>query len=317
MWLDLVPLLRCPSCGSSIALTSATERQGDAVIAGTLTCTLRHEYQIIRGVPRFVDADAYADSFSRQRLYVRKHFDHYRHDRSGYSQFYPTTGFTKSELADGLTLEIGAGYGRFADVVSTDGGTYVGVDLSTHSIDLAYDYLGGRRSVHLVQADLFRLPFAPGTFARLFSIGVLHHTPNTEHAFKAVAPFVRPGGRVAIWVYHPSRKTSANRWRVVTARLPHPVLYAWCVANQALFSWIRALPGSGVFNQVVPGVSPGPGRPFWMRVLGDFDSLSPRYAYVHTQDEVSRWFAEAGMTDVLVLDRPTAVSGRRPDLSTS
>src|SRR6185436_1085899 len=113
---------------------------------------------------------------------------HYEKDRSGDELFFPTTGFSPEGIKNGLSLEIGAGYGRFVDVVQRAGGRIVGVDLSTHSIDLAQDFAGFRPNVFLVQADLFHLPFERKTFDHVFSIGVLHHTPDTEKAFKAIAP---------------------------------------------------------------------------------------------------------------------------------
>jgi SAM-dependent methyltransferase len=304
----LLELLRCPACRGRLAL-AVDEEEHREVKTGRLTCACGQVYQISRFVPRFVDADKYAGSFSRQRLYVRRHFSHYRNDRSGDAQFLPTTGFSAEEIRSGLTLEIGCGYGRFIDVVQRSGGRIVGVDLSTHSIDLAQDFVGLRDDVFLVQADLFALPFEPGTFRHVYSIGVLHHTPDTKRAFDAIVPYLSPGGRIAIWVYHPDDKRSSNRWRMVTTRLNHRVLYAWCIANQALFSWIRALPGGWRFSSVVPGA--GPGGHFWLRVLGDFDNLSPQFAYVHRESEVASWFRDAELTDVRALPRRTAVVGTK------
>jgi SAM-dependent methyltransferase len=307
---ELLEYLRCPVCVTRLDLAVAEEEHGE-VKTGTLTCQeRRHTYQVSRFVPRFVDADAYADSFSLQRLYVRKHFKYYEKDTSGDAQFFPTTGFDPTAITSGLSLEIGCGYGRFVDVVQRAGGAVVGVDLSTHSIDLAHDFVGLRPGVFLVQADLFHLPFARQTFQHVYSIGVLHHTPDTRKAFTAIAPYAKPGGSVAIWVYHPSRKRTTDRWRPLTTRLSHRTLYGLCVANQALFSWIRALPGGGKFSQIIPGSSPAPGRPFWLRVLGDFDAYSPKFAYVHEPAEVVSWFEQAGLKDVRVLERPTAVTGR-------
>lgn len=307
---ELLKYLRCPLCVTPLHLKAAEEERNQ-VKTGMLTCQEgRHTYPITRFVPRFVDADKYADSFSRQRLYMRQHFEHYERDRSGDAQFFPTTGFTREDIRTGLTLEIGAGYGRFVDVVQRAGGTIVGVELSTHSIDLAHDFVGFRDNVFLVQADLFSLPFERASFQHVFSIGVLHHTPDTEKAFAAVAPYVAPDGRIAIWVYHPSHKRSSNRWRVLTSRMNHRVLYGFCVANQVLFSPIRALPGGGRFNALVPGAKPAPGRPFWLRVLSDFDNLAPKYAHVHAAPEVEEWFRRAGLRDIKVLPRRTAVTAR-------
>ena len=138
--------------------------------------------------------------------------------------FFPTTAFSPEAIKNGLSLEIGTGYGRFVDVVQRAGGRIVGVDLSTHSIDLAQDFTGFRENVFLVQADLFRLPFERKSFQHVFSIGVLHHTPDTQKAFAAIAPYAAPGGQVSISVYHPSDKVSADRWRVITSRMNHGLL---------------------------------------------------------------------------------------------
>jgi SAM-dependent methyltransferase len=276
-----------------------------------LLCPHGHSYPITKFIPRFVDADKYADSFSRQRLYVRRHFKYYLKDRSGDELFQFTTSFTPDDLKSGLSLEVGCGYGRFLDVVQRRGGRIIGVDLSTHSVELAHDFVGLRPNVYLVQCDLFKLPFRRDYFDRIFSIGVLHHTPSTREAFEALVPHVAKGGRIAVWVYHPDDKKSSDRWRKLTTRLNHRLLYGWCIANQVLFSWIRALPGGWRFSYVVPGNQPGRNRPFWLRVLSDFDDLSPRYAHVHDQNEVASWFARAGLSQVRVLDRKTAVVGVR------
>jgi SAM-dependent methyltransferase len=308
----LLDLLVCPECHSRLHLEVRRESEGE-IESGTLRCVRGcGSYEISRFVPRFVDAERYADTFSLQRRYVRRHFDHYRRDRSGDQLFLPTTGFDAASLNRGVALEVGCGYGRFVDVVQRLGGTIVGVDLSTQSIDLANDFIGRRPNVHLVQCDLFKLPFRHESFDHVFSIGVLHHTPDTRRAFEALVPYVRPSGEIAIWLYHPRNKVSANRWRVVTTRLPAALLYGWCIVNQALFSWIRALPGGTRFNVLVPGASPSRGAPFWMRVMNDFDNLSPKYAHVHTPDEVRRWYAEAGLEDARALQRLTAMVGRRP-----
>src|SRR5262249_43059186 len=56
-------------------------------------------------------------------------------------------------------------------------------------------------NVQIVQGDIFRLPFAAGTFDAIFSIGVLMHTGNARHATAALAKLVRPGGSVTVHLY--------------------------------------------------------------------------------------------------------------------
>ena len=308
---ELLRYLVCPDCKAPLELESEEEASGE-IYSGALHCKNKECVFPIKGyVPRFVDTELYADSFSKQRLYVRKHFKYYRSDRSGEKLFLPTTGFLAEDLRRDITLEIGCGYGRFLDVVNRLGGEVIGVDLSTHSIELAQDFVGLRRNVHLVQCDLFRMPFAFESFPRIFSIGVLHHTPDTRAAFLATLPYLEKGGEIAIWVYPPKMIRSANRWRRVTTRVPHSWLYCWCILNEILFSWVRALPGGWRFGSVIPGDALGKSH-FWLRVMSDFDALSPKFAHTQSGAELRSWFAESGLADVEILARASSAKGRKP-----
>src|SRR5204862_3929391 len=136
-----------------------------------------------------------------------------------------------SEYAGRLLLDAGVGAGRFAECAAAQGARVFGVDL-THAVDAAYASIGTRDNVNLAQADIFALPFRPGTFDLAYSIGVLHHTPDPAAAFGRVAATVAPGGRLAIYVY--SRYGPAHRMsdvlRVVTTRLPLRVVWALAAA---------------------------------------------------------------------------------------
>ena len=309
---ELLQYLACPECSGALTLTVDREAAG-AIETGRLTCAADgRSFPIDKFVPRFVDQDRYVASFSKQRQYVEKHFDQYITDRSGDQLFLPTTGFSADNVRNGLNLEVGCGYGRFVDTVQRMGGTIIGVDLSTDSINLAQRFVGDRPNVHLVQCDLFHLPFRRGIFDSVFSIGVLHHCPDTRGAFRSILPFAKAGGEVSIWVYHPRNKVIANRWRRLTTKLPFQMVYSWCVLNQAIASPLHHVPVVRKLASVIPASSPANNRSFWRRVLTDFDSLSPKYAHVHDEAEVRQWFEEAGLEAIKVLPRVTAVVGRVP-----
>ena len=195
---DLLNYLVCPNCQGDLELHISEEEEGE-VRSGFLSCHIsKCQFPIVKFIPRFVDRDTYADSFSKQRLYLRRHFRYYQEDRSGDQLFLPTTGFKQEELSRGLTLEVGCGYGRFVDVVQRLGGKVIGIDLSTHSIELAQDFIGREKNVYLIQCDLFKLPFPKECFSHIYSIGVLHHTPNPRQAFEALVPYLRGGSKISI-----------------------------------------------------------------------------------------------------------------------
>jgi SAM-dependent methyltransferase len=312
MKLALVDHLVCPIDGLPLKLAVA-EMEGEEVKTGTLRSAAGRQYHVRNFIPRFVEDDDYAASFSRQREHVLRHFETYRRnfdERAAAELFVQSTGFDLSRLT-GWTLDAGCGYGRFLRVVDRAGGDVIGVDLSAQTVDLAFDFTGRSKHVHIVQADLTKLPFAKNYFCRAFSIGVLHHTPDTRASFERLSRYLAGGGEIAIWVYAPDKKVSSNAWRKVTTKLPLGVVYSWCIANESLFAWLRSLPrGGGRFAAIVPGGSLG--TPFWLRVMSDFDDLTPRYAQVHTASEVRAWFEASGFTEVEILPRPTAVRGRKP-----
>lgn len=99
-------------------------------------------------------------------------------------------------------LEIGVGVGSdFARFVRA-GARATGVDLTDHAVELVRGRLsleGLSAEVH--RADAERLPFADGSFDRVYSWGVLHHTPDVERAFGEAIRVLRPGGRLCVMVY--------------------------------------------------------------------------------------------------------------------
>lgn len=110
-----------------------------------------------------------------------------------------------------LVLDAGCGAGVSGrEVFGPMGGRvrYLGADL-THAVEVAnrrFAEIG--MDAQFLQADLTDLPLEPGSVDVIFSEGVLHHTDSTEDALKAVAPLLRPGGRILFYVY---RKKSLIR----------------------------------------------------------------------------------------------------------
>ncbi len=82
-----------------------------------------------------------------------------------------------------------------------------------------------------MRGDLLRLPFAPASFDQIYSLGVLDHTPDPREAFLALARLLKPGGRIAIWVYpreRPVVEWIMNAQRAVSTRLPLGLLELLC-----------------------------------------------------------------------------------------
>src|SRR5712664_1579100 len=188
VWDDLLEILVCPNCKCRLNM------DGNA-----FTCSAcRANYPLLRGIPRFVPEQAYVGSFGFQWT---KHA-HTQLDRNGtyYSEknFREILEIEPAKIRGKLVLDAGCGMGRYAELASRYGARVIGVDLS-RAVESAATNLRARSNVQILQGDLMNLPFAEGTFDFIYSIGVLHHTPSCESAFRKLARTLKPGGRIVIW----------------------------------------------------------------------------------------------------------------------
>ena len=306
--------LVCPRCKRELALrTDAVE--GAEVMAGALSCaSCMREYPILQGVPRFVGADQYASSFGYQWLRFREvQLDSRNGGHESERTLEATTGWMEEDYRGRLILDAGVGAGRFAEIVAQKGGEVVGVDI-TVAVDAAFLNIGRFDRVHLIQADIFSMPFAERSFDLAYSIGVLHHTPDTQAAFERVAAMVKPGGGLAVYLYHrygPDHH-APDLIRRVTTRLPVKLMLILSWLAVPLY-WLYRVPIVGRMFRFVLPISLHPDRRW--RWLDTFDWYTPRYQWKFLYPEVCRWFRANGFLDVEIFDDPIRMRGIKTERS--
>ena len=304
--------LVCPACKSELELR-VQSWQGPEVAEGGLSCiACAVEYPILRGVPRFVTAGAYASSFGSQWNWFRTvQLDSFNGTKESERTLAGTTGWAGEDYDGRLVLDAGVGAGRFAEVVAQKGGEVVGIDL-TAAVDAAYSNIGRHEKVHLVQADIFAMPFREGTFDLAYSIGVLHHTPNPRSAFERVAATVKKGGGFAVYLYpgYGPACHFSDMIRNVTTRLPLRMMFAISAIAVPLY-YLYRLPVLGKMLHLLCPISL---HPDWRwRWLDTFDWYTPRYQWKFLHPEVFRWFRAKGFLDIEVFDVPIRMRGVRTD----
>lgn len=110
-------------------------------------------------------------------------------------------------------LEVGVGIGTDFVKFARAGADVTGIDLTSHAVELvrrrlALERLGGE----VLVADAERLPFDDGTFDRVYSWGVLHHTPNTARGVAEAIRVLRPGGKLCLMLYARHSWVSYGLW---------------------------------------------------------------------------------------------------------
>jgi SAM-dependent methyltransferase len=223
------------------------------------------------------------------------------------SAFQNRIDFPLTDLNNSLVLDIGCGMGRYVEVAAKVGANVTGVDLS-FAIDAAFENVGRKPNVHLIQADIFNLPFLPETFDFIYSFGVLHHTPDAASAFKQLPKLLKKNGKISISVYSSYNRgiiyTSAL-WRLFTTRIPKRLLYLLCYISVPLYFMykIPIICHIGRMLFVIPMI------PHWKwRVLDTFDWYSPKYQSKHTHWEVYKWFKDNGLKDIAIYPNEVTMS---------
>jgi 2-polyprenyl-3-methyl-5-hydroxy-6-metoxy-1,4-benzoquinol methylase len=171
---------------------------------------------------------------------------------------------------DARVLDVGCGTGQLALFLATGDRLVVGADLTRASLEVAAAAARrfGNARVRFVETDLRDPGLRPGAFDVVTCSGVLHHTPDPEASFRAVARLARPGGFLVMGLYN------------AYARLPHRIRRAFARATG--FRWIPLDP-------VLRDRADEPARrTAWLR-----DQYQHPEEHRHTLAEVQRWFAAA------------------------
>lgn len=350
----LAELLRCPWCCGRLdadVFLAAGEEQARRILEGVLRCSCGRSFPIINGIPRMLEdayvlfpefATRYADRLHltdgsgaeaaggrRERLIARTR------ERFGYQwttfsemscdfsqNFWNYLSPATPELLHGkVGLDVGCGFGRHLYHAARYCAEVVGVDLS-QAVESAAHNTRDLPNVHLVQADLYALPFPPQRFDLIYSIGVLHHVPDPAAGLAKLVPLLREDGRLFVWLY------SKRRWmlnallecsRAVTTRCPHGVVkqlaFLGALIDVGLFIGpyrrLRAVPA---FGRWVERLTPArlklySAYPFQVMYADWFDRLAAPIRYYYNEREVRELLEHVGIVDITV--SPTGLYGWR------
>jgi len=295
-----VSLLCCPRCGKALEIG----------VSG-LGCPCGTSYPIVNGIPRFV---APASNRTAQSFGVQWTTFDVARDAEDEAVFRAKTGLSPKEISGKRVLDAGCGGGRYARIAARYGAEVHAVDLS-QAVGRAAELLREFPNAHVIQADLGKLPFPNGCFDAVYSIGVLHHTPDTRATMRAVIRHLAPGGTLSIWLYkkwRPALELVNRIERAITTRLPLPRMVQLARALEPLGAAKLRLQQSPsalvrkigvVLNALAIGVSMHPVKE--QRICDTFDWYTPEYQWHHTDDEVRRWFEEDGFVEIANLsDNP-------------
>jgi arsenite methyltransferase len=233
-------------------------------------------------------------------------------------------------IGDQVVLDAGVGSGMSARVYGPYARELHGVDISS-AVFAARRHLGHWSHFYPAQADLMRLPFADGSFDVIVSNGVLHHTPDTRLALKAVLRKLRAGGHILFYIYRkkaPLREFADDYIRDrIRSLAPEDALRLL----EPLTELARAMSALRVTVNVPEGIELlkipagtydlqrllyyhcfkfywNPALSFEENNLVNFDWYHPEYAHRHTEEELRRWLADLGCVPVRLDVMPSGMA---------
>jgi SAM-dependent methyltransferase len=98
-------------------------------------------------------------------------------------------------------LDMGCGSGRWDVLVAPLVRELVVADASPEALEVAKRNVRAP-NVSFVECGPETLPFPDGHFDLIFSLGVLHHLPDTQAAIRSLACKLAPGGRLLLYLYY-------------------------------------------------------------------------------------------------------------------
>ena len=214
-------------------------------------------------------------------------------------------------------VDIGCGSGRWAQLVAPRVGTLECVDASKEALEVARRNLDGLSNVSFTHASVDAMPFPPGHFDFGYSLGVLHHVPDTQAGLIAATDCLKEGAPFLLYLYYAF--DNRPRWfralwkisealRYAISRAPLPVRYVFTQLCAALIYWPIARLAAVVerFGMSVASfpLSTYRNLSFYTMRTDALDRLGTRLEQRFTRIEIEAMMHNASLRDVVFSEGP-------------
>jgi SAM-dependent methyltransferase len=212
---------------------------------------------------------------------------------------------------EAVGFDVGCGSGRWANFVAERVGKLFCLDPSA-AIEVAKKNLRRHANCEFYRASVDNIPVADGSMDFGYSLGVLHHVPDTRAALAACVSKLKPGAPFLIYLYY----AFDNRpiwfkavWQVsegirqVVSRLPHGLRY---VVSQflAVVVYFPLARVAKVLERINVNVSKFPlsayrDKGFYVMRTDALDRFGTRLEHRFTRNEISDLMESVGLEHIV------------------
>lgn len=209
-------------------------------------------------------------------------------------------------------FDLGCGSGRWALKVASRVGLLHCIDPAAKALEVARRRIGGLLNVRFHHAGASNLPLAAGSQDFGYSLGVLHHVPDTRAALQEAVQLLKPGAPFLLYLYYALDdrpawfrflwKTSEVGRRLIS-RLPFPLRRAASEVIAASVYWplargARIAEKSGLSVRSWPLNAYRNGSYYTMRTDA-LDRFGTKLEQRFTRGEINEMMREAGLTGIV------------------
>ena len=236
--------------------------------------------------------------------------------------------FPFEELVEAEGFELGCGNGRHAAIISNLVGRLHCIDPSPNGLTVARARMPGRRHVEYHLADVDNIPLPDDSQDFGYSMGVLHHIPNTEAALASCVAKLKPGAPFLLYLYYDFENRplwfraiwrTSDIGRRFISNLPFRVRKAACDAIAITVYWPLArtsglLARAGIDVEGLPLSSYRTARLGNMRMAA-LDRLGTRLEQRFSRASIIGMMERCGLTNIRTKGPPYWVAiGRKADI---
>ena len=215
----------------------------------------------------------------------------------------------------GVGADIGCGTGRWATMVAPRVAHLHLIDVSPDAVAVARENLKAQNNVSFHVSSVGDLPLPPRSLDFAFSLGVLHHVPDTQGAIDAIAEKLKIGAPLLIYLYYAFDNRPgwyralwlpSNIIRLTVSRLPHFVRIIISETIAAAIYWPFArlaalLSYFGLARDSLP-LSWYADKSFYVMRTDAYDRFCTRLEKRFTRAEIAQMLVRSGFDQILFSD---------------
>ena len=95
-------------------------------------------------------------------------------------------------------VDVGGGYGRIDPILKDFADRVTLAEPSSQQLDIAKDFLKGKKGIDMVLAQADKLPFDDESVDLVTVVRVIHHLPDPTEEFAEISRILKPGGYLFI-----------------------------------------------------------------------------------------------------------------------